>query len=80
MIYCFFSRHLATHPAGAKYADTVAIGIDPDGHKLACVYNDHSMYLWDVKDLRKVGKSRSFLYHSSCIWGLDVSAVSIAYS
>ena len=41
--------------------------------RVSVVYNDHSLYIWDVRDIRKVGKSHSFLYHSACIWGLEVS-------
>lgn len=40
--------------------------------QVTCVYNDHSLYVWDVHDIKKVGKSWSFLYHSSCVWGLEV--------
>jgi hypothetical protein len=39
---------------------------------VSVVYNDHSLYIWDVRDVRKVGKSHSFLFHSACIWGLEV--------
>ena len=65
--------HMMSHPANAQYPDCVAIGIDTESHKITAVYNDHSVYIWDVRDIRKVGKSRSFLYHSSCIWGLEVN-------
>ncbi|UYV82960.1 WDR62 [Cordylochernes scorpioides] len=41
--------------------------------QVICVYNDHSMYVWDVRDLNRIGKSLSFLYHSACIWGVEVS-------
>ena len=37
------------------------------------MYNDHSLYVWDVVDVRHVGKTWSFLYHSGCIWGLEVT-------
>lgn len=38
------------------------------------MYNDHSVYVWDVKDVRNVGKLYSALYHSSCVWSIEVSA------
>ncbi|XP_061762005.1 mitogen-activated protein kinase-binding protein 1 isoform X2 [Nerophis ophidion] len=40
--------------ADARYPDTVAVTYDPSNHWLSCIYNDHSVYVWDVKDLRRV--------------------------
>lgn len=40
--------------------------------QLTCIYGDHSLYVWDVHDVYKIGKQWSFLYHSSYIWGIDV--------
>jgi mitogen-activated protein kinase binding protein 1 len=45
---------------------------DEQNARVSVVYNDHSLYIWDVRDVRKVGKSHSFLFHSACIWGLEV--------
>ncbi|XP_025105173.1 mitogen-activated protein kinase-binding protein 1-like isoform X6 [Pomacea canaliculata] len=59
----------------AKYPDTIAIALDDDHKKVACIYNDHSLYLWDVLNIRRVGKAWSFLYHSGCIWALEVYPV-----
>ncbi|XP_070776044.1 mitogen-activated protein kinase-binding protein 1 [Enoplosus armatus] len=59
----------------ARYPDTVAVTYDPTNHWLSCVYNDHSVYVWDVRDLRdprRAGKLYSALYHSSCVWSLEV--------
>ena len=55
------------------YPDACAISYDEQNGRVSVVYNDHSLYIWDVKDVKKVGKSYSFLYHSACIWGLEVS-------
>jgi len=63
--------HMASHPADAVYPDTSAVSYDEQNARVSVVYNDHSLYIWDVKDIRKVGKSHSFLYHSACIWGLE---------
>lgn len=38
---------------------------------MTCVYNDHSLYVWDMRDIKRVGKSHSYLYHSTCIWGVE---------
>ena len=40
--------------------------------QLTCVYNDHSLYTWNVKDMKKIGKTWSSLYHSTCVWGVEV--------
>ncbi|XP_040902741.1 WD repeat-containing protein 62 isoform X2 [Toxotes jaculatrix] len=57
---------------GAQYPDTLALTFDPAAKHLTCVYNDHSVYVWDVKDVRNVGKLYSALYHSSCVWSIEV--------
>ncbi|XP_065561078.1 mitogen-activated protein kinase-binding protein 1-like isoform X4 [Artemia franciscana] len=66
--------HMASLPPGAMYPDTIAVAYDETNYKVTAVYNDHSLYVWDVTDIQKVGKSHSFLFHSSCIWGVDVAS------
>ena len=62
-------------PLGSQqYADVIALRYDKASHRLVAVYNDHSLYIWDVRDPKKVGKTRSFLFHSSCIWAIEVLA------
>ncbi|XP_038597335.1 mitogen-activated protein kinase-binding protein 1 isoform X2 [Tachyglossus aculeatus] len=58
--------------ANAKYPDTIALTFDPTNQWLSCVYNDHSLYVWDVRDPKKVGKVYSALYHSACVWSVEV--------
>ncbi|CAH0699575.1 unnamed protein product [Spodoptera exigua] len=64
--------HMFSQPPHARYPDAVALTYDERNHKLTCVYNDHSLYVWDVRDIKRVGKSHSALYHSACIWGVDM--------
>ncbi|EFN81436.1 Mitogen-activated protein kinase-binding protein 1 [Harpegnathos saltator] len=64
--------HMSQHPLEARYPDAIALAFDERNNKLTCVYNDHSIYVWDVRDIRRVGKSHSFLYHSACIWGVEM--------
>jgi len=45
---------MATHPNNAKYPDAVALAFDQRSLKLTCVYNDHSLYVWDVRDIKRV--------------------------
>jgi hypothetical protein len=50
----FFFSHMATHPNNAKYPDAIALAFDQRNLKLTCVYNDHSLYVWDVRDIKRV--------------------------
>ncbi|XP_067317150.1 WD repeat-containing protein 62 [Anolis sagrei] len=56
----------------ATYPDTIALAYDPCHHWLSCVYKDHSVYIWDVKDFSRVGKVWSDLFHSSFVWNVEV--------
>ncbi|XP_057317012.1 mitogen-activated protein kinase-binding protein 1-like isoform X2 [Hydractinia symbiolongicarpus] len=63
-------------PGNTKHCpDLVAISMDLAHFKLTSIYNDHSLYIWDVHDVKKVGKTASFLYHSACIWGVETYPV-----
>ena len=48
--------HLLTHPEDAKYPDAIALAYDEINNKLTCVYNDHSLYVWDVREIKRVNK------------------------
>uniref|UniRef100_A0A673WUB0 WD repeat domain 62 n=1 Tax=Salmo trutta TaxID=8032 RepID=A0A673WUB0_SALTR len=64
--------HLFVADPKAEYPDTLALTFDPVTRHLTCVYNDHSVYVWDVRDIKNVGKVYSALYHSGCVWSLEV--------
>ncbi|XP_012933898.1 mitogen-activated protein kinase-binding protein 1 isoform X2 [Heterocephalus glaber] len=66
------ASHLFSGGTNARYPDTIALTFDPTNQWLSCVYNDHSIYVWDVRDPKKVGKVYSALYHSSCVWSVEV--------
>jgi WD40 repeat protein len=55
-----------------KYPDCVALCFDPNECVLSAIYNDHSFYVWDIKELDKVKKLDSHLFHSSCCWSIDI--------
>uniref|UniRef100_A0A8C8J324 WD repeat domain 62 n=1 Tax=Oncorhynchus tshawytscha TaxID=74940 RepID=A0A8C8J324_ONCTS len=63
--------HLFVADPKAEYPDTLALTFDPVTRHLTCVYNDHSVYVWDVRDIKNVGKVYSALYHSGCVWSLE---------
>ncbi|XP_038623603.1 WD repeat-containing protein 62 [Tachyglossus aculeatus] len=58
--------------AESVYPDTVALAFDPCRRWLSCVYKDHSVYVWDIRDLKKAGKVWSNLFHSSYVWNVEV--------
>nr|XP_056707310.1 mitogen-activated protein kinase-binding protein 1 [Euleptes europaea] len=66
------ASRLFSNMTDAKYPDTIALTFDSNNQWLSCVYNDHSLYVWDVKDPKKVGKVYSALYHSLCVWNVEV--------
>jgi len=45
---------MANIPPNAKYPDVIALAYDETNMKVTCVYNDHSLYVWDVKDIKRV--------------------------
>ncbi|EDV24023.1 uncharacterized protein TRIADDRAFT_26392, partial [Trichoplax adhaerens] len=55
-----------------KYPDVVAMVYDSINKLVTCTYNDHSLYIWNLRDLQKIDKSRSFLFHAGCVWDVKV--------
>ncbi|CDH51194.1 mitogen-activated protein kinase-binding protein1 isoform 1 [Lichtheimia corymbifera JMRC:FSU:9682] len=53
------------------YPDAIAVAYDDMSNKVTAVYSDRSLFLWDIHDLKKIGKYRSFIYHSECVWGIE---------
>ena len=53
--------HMASHPSNAKYPDATAITYDEQHFKVTVIYNDHSIYVWDVRDIKKVGNYLNIL-------------------
>ena len=45
---------MTTHPPNSKYPDATAVTYDEQNFKVTVVYNDHSIYVWDVRDIKKV--------------------------
>lgn len=65
--------HLFSTKTDARYPDAIAVTYDPVSHWLSCVYNDHSLYVWDVRDVNRVGKVHSALFHAACVGDLEVN-------
>lgn len=62
-----------------QYPDSVALTYDSVNCWLSCVYNDHSVYVWDTRDLQRVLKVHSALYHSDSIWDLQVNIFAFSH-
>lgn len=55
------------------YPHTINADLDEATNIVACIYNDHSIYAWDfTAGLASANLIHAALYHSSCIWGLDM--------
>lgn len=55
----------------ANYPDAVAMVYNEHSQRVVSVYSDRSLYVWDIRDLTKIGKYRSFIFHSDCVWGVE---------
>ncbi|CAJ1077415.1 mitogen-activated protein kinase-binding protein 1-like isoform X2 [Xyrichtys novacula] len=66
------ASHLFSNKTDTRYPDAIALTYDPVSHWLSCVYNDHSLYVWDVRDVNRVGKVHSALFHAACVGDLEM--------
>ncbi|XP_013885738.1 mitogen-activated protein kinase-binding protein 1 [Austrofundulus limnaeus] len=66
------ASHLLNTRADACFADVIALQYDSVGRWLSCVYNDHSLYVWDVREVHRVKKVTSALFHAACVWDLEL--------
>ncbi|XP_073349163.1 mitogen-activated protein kinase-binding protein 1-like [Pagrus major] len=66
------ASHLFCTKAEARFPDAIAVTYDPVSRWLGCVYNDHSLYVWDVRDVNRVGKVHSALFHAACVGDLEM--------
>lgn len=39
--------------------------------KLAAIYADRSLFVWDISDIYSIAKYRSFMFHRACIWDIQ---------
>lgn len=74
-MYSIFSpiSHLFSTKTDTRYPDSTAVTYDPVSNWLSCVYSDHSLYVWDVRDVNRAGKVHSALFHAACVWDLEVN-------
>lgn len=59
--------HLNTN----SYPDTVSLSIDSTCTKLSVIYSDHSLFTWDLSDIKNITAIDSQLFQKDCIWGVE---------
>ncbi|KAF7656796.1 hypothetical protein LDENG_00035940, partial [Lucifuga dentata] len=64
--------HLFSTSMAARYPDSIAVSYDPVSRWLSCVYNDHSVCVWDVTDISRVMNVHAALFHAACVWDLQM--------
>lgn len=80
-IFLFFPpiSHLFPPDKDARYPDAIAVSYDPGSRWLSCVYNDHSVYVWDVREVDAAVKVHAALFHAACVWDLEVNAWTLCF-
>eukprot|EP01018_Ginkgo_biloba_P034368 Gb_06105 [translate_table: standard] len=63
------SFSVAHNAQNFNFPDAIACSFSAS-QKLAVIYGDHSLYVWDVHNLSKVTRCYAFLSHSACIWDI----------
>ncbi|XP_078799332.1 mitogen-activated protein kinase-binding protein 1-like isoform X3 [Oryzias latipes] len=66
------SSHIRPAKADSHYPDVISLTYDSAHRWLSCLYNDHSLYVWDVRDVHRAGKLSSALFHAACVWDLQM--------
>lgn len=68
-------RDLLADSQVAGYPDTLALAFDPLARYLTCVYSNHSVYVWDVCNIRNVEVVYSAHSHSNGVWSVEVHVI-----
>lgn len=53
-------------------ADAVSCKISVNSKYVAAIYSDRSFIMWDISNMKRITKYRSFLSHGGCIWDVDI--------
>ncbi|KAL1231372.1 Mitogen-activated protein kinase-binding protein [Trichinella pseudospiralis] len=69
------ASHMTARNADCRFPDVIALAYNIQDKRLCSVYNDHSLYVWDVLDWKRVGKVASMLSHSGSIWSVDTCPI-----
>ena len=69
----FSVSHSECSGDGYRYPDTLGLVLNEGDMSVTATYSDHSIYKWDLSRLPQIGRISASLYHSSCVWSVDVS-------
>ncbi|CAF3849173.1 unnamed protein product, partial [Rotaria sordida] len=58
-----------------SFPNTIAVCLDENKSLLTCFYNDHSFYIWNIRNGREIEKRDCYMYHSACIWGIETYSI-----
>eukprot|EP00960_Hanusia_phi_P002034 59078-Hanusia_phi.AAC.3 len=58
-------------PVEAVWPDTISVRLTNDGERLGCAYSDRSLFIWDLRDAKKVCRCRALYSHAGSIWDLE---------
>ncbi|CAF4101830.1 unnamed protein product [Rotaria magnacalcarata] len=65
-------NHIAqSQQPNISFPDTIVVCLDEDKSLLTCFYNDHSFYIWNIKNEQSIEKLVSHMYHSGCASGIE---------
>ncbi|KAG0344914.1 mitogen-activated protein kinase binding protein 1 [Podila humilis] len=53
-------------------ADVLATQFDPTSGYLTCIYSDRSLVVWDISHPENPNLYRSHMFHSDCVWGVEM--------
>ncbi|KAF9377346.1 hypothetical protein CPC16_011870, partial [Podila verticillata] len=54
------------------FADVLATQYDTTTGHLTCIYSDRSFVIWDISDPNNAILYRSQMFHSDCVWGVEM--------
>ncbi|KAM3185271.1 hypothetical protein ACTXT7_006703 [Hymenolepis weldensis] len=63
-----------------SYPEVAAIKLDLNKCLLICMYADHSLYCWDVSNLKSITRRFAHFYHSRAVCGGSITSTSSASS
>uniref|UniRef100_A0A5K3ETA8 ANAPC4_WD40 domain-containing protein n=1 Tax=Mesocestoides corti TaxID=53468 RepID=A0A5K3ETA8_MESCO len=58
-----------------RYAEVTALKLDVASGHLICMYTDHSLYCWDVTNLRSISRRFAHFYHSRPVCCIAVTSL-----
>uniref|UniRef100_A0A0X3PLJ2 Anaphase-promoting complex subunit 4-like WD40 domain-containing protein n=2 Tax=Schistocephalus solidus TaxID=70667 RepID=A0A0X3PLJ2_SCHSO len=61
-------------PRSPRYPDVITVKLDFSERVLVCMYADHSLHCWDLRDLTAISRRFSHFYHSRPVNSVGMAA------